>query len=133
MDIYHGPPFRTLTKIDFQHGGGRAVIAARARNELIGDRPGAGMLISAAALDGSLVACGAFGYAMLERSIAIPLRIGSYRQVRLPRDGETCTLRFFLKEVNPEGSLYDMILLGEPGDVIFAAEEYQTANVKEKT
>jgi hypothetical protein len=39
-------------------------------------------------------------------------------------------LRFFLKETNQEGGVYDMILLGDVGDVIFAAEGYQAAHVK---
>jgi NAD(P)-dependent dehydrogenase (short-subunit alcohol dehydrogenase family) len=131
MDIYHGSPFRTLQKIDFQHGGGRAIVAGRPRNELIGDRPGGGMLVSAAALDGCMVACGAFGYAMLERSIALPLGMEHYQQVRLPKDGEQCTARFFLRDATRENSLYDIMLLGEEGDVIFDAKGYRTANVRE--
>jgi hypothetical protein len=131
MDIFHGTPFRTFQKLDFVHGGGRAIIKGMPPNELLGDRPGDGMLIASATLDGCLVACGAFGYAMLEKFIEIPFGIERFRQVRLPAEEEQCKLRFFLREMREDGNVYDMTLVGESGDVVLDVNGYQTTRVKE--
>ena len=131
MDIFHGPPFRSFQKLNFVHGGGRAIIQGMPPNELLGDRAGDGMLIAAVALDGSLVACGAFGYAMLEKLIEIPSGIARFRQVRLPAEEEQCKLRFFLREMREDGNVYDITLVGESGDVVLDVNGYETTRVKE--
>ncbi|MCH5372540.1 MAG: polyketide synthase dehydratase domain-containing protein, partial [Planctomycetes bacterium] len=133
MDIYHGEPFHTLVKVDYIHGGGRAVLKGRPANELIGERSGDGMRTAAAMLDGCLVACGAWGYAMLDKFLEIPAAIGCYRQTRLPREGEDCILRLYLREHRRDQNVYDMILMGASGDVVFQVEGYRSTRVAENS
>jgi hypothetical protein len=133
FEIKHGQPFRTLTKVDFIHGGGRAILKARPRDELIGGRSGGGMLTSAAILDGALVACGAWGYAMLDRYLEIPDSIARYRQARLPREDEECILRFFLRDQQANHNTYDFVVIGDTGDAILAVEGYRSTRVAENS
>ncbi|MDD4786760.1 MAG: SDR family NAD(P)-dependent oxidoreductase, partial [Pirellulales bacterium] len=128
--MFHGPPYRTLTRIALQHGGGHAMIEGRPRNELIGARSGDGMLTAAAALDGCMYACGSFVFFMVDKSVEIPRGIDSYRQARLPREGEKCALRLFYRGPAGRGSLYDFNLVGEPGDAILEVKGYRSVRLE---
>ena len=129
--MYHGPPFRTLTQLALQHGGGRAIIEARPRNELIGNRPDGEMLVPAAVLDGCMYACGSFTFCMVENIVEIPSGIDAFRQARLPRDGEKCVLRLFYRGGEDNGSVYDFVLIGESGDAILQVKGYRSVRLAE--
>jgi len=130
FEIYHGPPLRAFTQLDFVHGGGRATITCGSPADLLGERRGA-MLTAPAALDGCMVACGTYSFFMVSQRLEIPQQIASYRQARAPRAGEQCTLRFFLRELNGSGNLYDFALVGDAGDTIFAVEGYRSVQPSE--
>ena len=129
--ITHGPPMQSFKQLDYKHGGGRAQINAGSLVEVIGNRLPHRMLVASLALDGSMVGCGFWGYCMLEKQAGLPYGIKEYRQVRQPDYFEQCTMRFFYKESNSIGEVYDFILLGSAGDVVLKAEGYQTAAVVE--
>ncbi|MGM0487266.1 MAG: beta-ketoacyl synthase N-terminal-like domain-containing protein [Planctomycetota bacterium] len=124
--IVHGPPLQAFKKLDFMHGGGRAILSCGPTGELFGDRPGDAVQVASALLDGCLVACGAYSYFMVNQKIEMPKGMESYRQARLPRPEEICTLRFFLGETMSEGHVYDFTLMGDQGDAIFQVEGYQS-------
>lgn len=106
------------------------MIEGRPRNELIGARSGDGMLTAAAALDGCMYACGSFVFFMVDKSVEIPRGIDSYRQARLPREGEKCALRLFYRGPAGRGSLYDFNLVGEPGDAILEVKGYRSVRLE---
>ncbi|TVS10388.1 MAG: KR domain-containing protein, partial [Planctomycetaceae bacterium] len=133
LHIYHGRPFRTLLKIDYIHGGGRAVLKAKPTTELVGTRTGTGMFTAPALVDGCLVACGTWGYIMLEQALEIPAGLECYRQSRSPREGEQCILRFFLREQGLKQNRYDMVLVGEAGDTILQIEGYRANCIGENS
>ena len=122
---------QSLHQLDYKHGGGRAKLFSGSLQQVIGDRQPRQFKIPCLALDGSMVCCGFFGFCMLETTVGLPHAMESIRLLRLPQDHETCTLRFFYKESNSVGELYDFILLGDAGDVILDVKSYQTALVLE--
>ena len=127
--ISHGSPMQSLYKLDYKHGGGRAKLKSGSFFQILGDRQPRGLNVASLALDGAMVCCGFYGFCMLETSVGLPSAIGSYRQLRLPDEHETCTLRFFYKGSSQVGEHYDFTLLGESGDVIFSVTDYQTVLV----
>ena len=129
--ISHGHPMQSLIQLEYKHGGGRGQIHAGSPIEILGERTPRKMTVASLALDGSMVCCGFFGYCMLETEAGLPHGIQEYRQARLPQHHEHCSLRFFFRESNPTGELYDFVLLGDAGDVIFEVKGYQTASVLE--
>ena len=136
IGIYHGAPFRTAEKVEFQRDGGRSVIVGKPKNELIGDRRGDGMVIACATLDGCAAVCGAYSYVMVEQSrgaASIVNAFSRYRQVRLPQAEEKCTMRFFYRQSHQDGDVYDFTLLGEPGDVVFDVVGYESVRFKERS
>ena len=131
ITLSHGQPMQSLRQLDYKHGGGRGQIHAGSPMEILGDRQPRNMLVASLALDGSMVCCGFFGYCMLEKEAGLPYGIQEFRQARLPHHYEHCSLRFFYRESNATGELYDLVLLGDSGDVIFEVKGYQTASVLE--
>jgi hypothetical protein len=131
MIIEHGLPLRTLRQIDFQHGAGRAQIDGGDPTDLVGaDRLARGrFLIPCAALDGSMVCCGFFVFAMIDPNVSLPRRLTRYRQGRLPHLGESCQLRFFYRGREQASHRFDMTLIGDNQDVIFEIHGYEGSQV----
>ena len=127
--IAHGQPMQCLHQLDYKHGGGRAKINSGSVQQVLGNRSPLNMKIASLVLDGSMVCSGFYGFCMMETTVGLPHAIESYRQVRLPRDFEVCTLRFFFREANQVGELYDFLLLGDDGTVILDVKGYQSALV----
>ncbi len=127
--ISHGQPMQCLNQLDYKHGGGRARLNSGSIQQVMGDRQPRAMKVASLVLDGSMVCCGFYGFCMLETSVGLPHSIEQYRQVRLPREFETCTLRFFYQSSNEVGDVHDFVVLGEAGDVIMDVKGYQSSLV----
>jgi len=93
--IYHGPPFRCLKGVYCQYDGGFGRLIASELGELGGARQGSTWIVPGALLDGSMVACSTFMYAMFNGRVEIPQGIDRLRLGRHPRAGEECILRFY--------------------------------------
>ncbi len=122
--MYHGPVFRTFRELAFQHDGGRVRLVVPPPLQLTGPRPGKTWHLPSALLDGCLVACGCYSYFMLERRLEIPHRIDHLRLHSMPREGELCRMRFFLKKTESRSSTFDFHVVGPDGRMIFTVEGY---------
>ena len=131
ITLSHGQPMQSLRQLDYNHGGGRGQIHSGSPAQILGDRQPQDMLVASLALDGAMVCCGFYGFCMLEKEAGLPYGIQEFRQARVPHHYEHCSLRFFFKESNATGEVYDFVLLGDSGDVIFEVKGYQTASVLE--
>jgi len=129
LHIVHGAPLQACKMLAFQHDGGLAKIVGPSPRELFGAGRAGNIQIACAALDAIFVACGVYSYCMLERCREIPGGVARYRQVRLPVEGEDCTLRFFYRGTNKDGNLYDCTLMGASGDAILEVIGYQTVRM----
>ena len=129
--ILHGPVLRTFKALAFQHGTGLALIEGRVPNELLGTQMLRGTALPSAELDGCMVACGFYVYAMVDQTINLPHSIQKYRFFRLPAALEECKLSFFYQGRSEFGHRFDFVLVGDTGEKLFKVIGYETVAIKE--
>jgi acyl transferase domain-containing protein/acyl carrier protein len=118
--VIHGPSLRVLEELAISGSGGYGRIRP---TEATG-------ILPVAALDGCLVACGAYALKSLGL-YALPRRFEALRWWRLPRPDERCLVHFALRGREDSTVRFDFTLAGEGGKAILQAEGYEAAVIGE--
>ncbi|MFT7641797.1 MAG: NAD(P)-dependent dehydrogenase (short-subunit alcohol dehydrogenase family), partial [Pirellulaceae bacterium] len=124
-DMYHGLPFRCLQAIHCDKNGGWGKIFVQPLSNLTNEKRAVGWGVSSAVLDSVLVACGCHVWLHQNQAVSLPRAIQSLSLGRLPRDGETCFVRFQVREMKRDSATYDFTLLGADGAMLLAATGYR--------
>jgi hypothetical protein len=90
----------------------------------LGEGRGPDWALPAAVLDACLVTCGVYANQQLKLR-QLPAAFERLRIARLPRAGETCTVRVTLRGREERGTCFDFTLLGDDGAVILDAEGHR--------
>lgn len=128
--LFHGPVFRTFEDLSFQHDGGRARLRGRPPLELAGSRSGTNWITPSSLLDGCLVCCLTYSYCMLEDRLEIPRRMGAVRLYRVPKVGELCKMRLYLRAYDANTTHYDFCVIGEDGRFILEVKDFQGIRIE---
>jgi acyl transferase domain-containing protein/NAD(P)-dependent dehydrogenase (short-subunit alcohol dehydrogenase family) len=116
-EMYHGPALRGLDAVYVTEGDTHiAEIVAGTLSALAPDRP-EGWLLSAAAIDDCLKACGVVGRARLGLT-ALPARFESVRVGRAPAPGERCRASVRFVGRSSDELRFDVTLVGSDGSVL---------------
>jgi polyketide synthase-like dehydratase family protein/polyketide synthase family protein len=122
--VYHGPPLRGLTEVIIgRDGWHEARITAPVAEGLRPDRLSARWWLPAAILDCCLQACGVIARAKLA-AMALPGSFGRIRVGRHPGASERCRAMIHKLGHEERRIHFDIILLGENGDVLLSVEDY---------
>jgi NAD(P)-dependent dehydrogenase (short-subunit alcohol dehydrogenase family) len=129
--IIHGEPLQTFKSLAFRHGAGLALIEARDPIHLLGNRSLQGTAVPAAELDGCLVACGFFVYAMVNPGFNLPYTIASCRLSGPVKTEGPYHLQFSYLGPSQSGHRFDFVLAGDSGEVLIEVKGYDTTTIKE--
>ena len=128
MPIFHGPPFQTFHGVSHCHGGGWGKINVGDPSDLFGEHRSSNSVTPSAAIDGCLVACGFYSFAMIDQKVYLPAGIERYRQFRRLESNEECFVQYTYREKVGEGHIFDFQLVDATGNVVVAVEGYR-ANI----
>jgi 3-hydroxymyristoyl/3-hydroxydecanoyl-(acyl carrier protein) dehydratase len=121
--VFHGPTLRCLQQVALDAEGAWGWILAPPLADL-GEGRGPDWALPAAVLDACLVTCGVYANQQLKLR-QLPAAFERLRIARLPRAGETCTVRVTLRGREERGTCFDFTLLGDDGAVILDAEGHR--------
>jgi NAD(P)-dependent dehydrogenase (short-subunit alcohol dehydrogenase family) len=111
--LWHGTSFRTLLGVVFDRNGGWARLATPDPTIVANPRDVTNWQVPLALLDGCLVACGVYSYAMCRKRFEVPQQFELLRLVDQPRVDEECLLCFQLVAQDSAHTTFDLFLYGE--------------------
>ena len=108
-----------------------AQIDGRSTNELLGADRIQSVALPSAELDGCLVACGFFVYAMVEQGFNLPHAIEKYRLGKVPQTPSGLTLDMTYVGTTELGHRFDFVLVDGDGNVVLEVTGYETVVIRE--